>query len=61
MPETKEKQCPFDRQLKCENCRLYLQIAGQNPECMVASAARQLFMIYSKGASGGMPFYSSRG
>jgi len=59
MPE--EKKCPFDPKLACESCRLFVSIAGQNPECMIAAAARTLYMLNAKGDRGGVPFYSSRG
>ena len=61
MPETKKKQCPFDRQLMCENCRLFYAIAGQHPECMIQATARQLFMIQMKGDAGGIPIYLQHG
>lgn len=45
-----EKKCPFNSKLACEDCRLFVSVAGQQKECQVTAAARQLFMIYAKGA-----------
>jgi len=60
MPEEK-KICPFNEKLACEDCRIFKSIAGQNPECQVAAAARILFMLQMKGDAGGIPIYRQHG
>ena len=32
--ETKEKICPFNPTLKCEDCRLFIKASAKGPRCI---------------------------